>query len=71
MGFEEQMKALAKHPDSFNEQYSDFKDCYNLFIKFVDLILEPNGSLRDYTNNFNDLDESSANKFKELSICFE
>ena len=43
----------------------------NIFIKFVDLVIDPKGSLLDFTNSLNDLDANLADKFNELSIYFE
>ncbi len=68
---EELMKSLMKHPSSFDEEYGDFRECYNLFLRFSDLVLSPSGNLQSFTDNFNELDQELANKFKELDIYFE
>ena len=65
------IKDLAKHPNSFDEEYSDFKDCYNLFVKFTDMALTGEGSLNSFTDDHNELDKKIAGKLKELDIYFD
>lgn len=65
------IKGLAKHPASFDEEYKSFKECYNLFVKFCDMALSPNGSLKSYTEDINEVDPELADKFKELDIYFD
>lgn len=65
------IKDLAKHPKAFDEEYSDFKDCYNLFTKFTNMPLTSNGSLNSFTDDHNELDEKIADKLKELDIYFD
>ena len=68
---ETMIKDLAKHPKSFDEEYSDFKDCYNLFVKFTDMSLTGEGSLNSFTDDHNELDKEIAGKLKELDIYFD
>ena len=65
------IKNLAKHPRSFDEEYSDFKDCYNMFVRFTDMSLTVKGSLNSFTDDHNELDKKIANKLKELDIYFD
>lgn len=65
------IKDLAKHPKAFDGEYSDFKDCYNLFVKFTNMSLTGEGSLNSFTDNHNELDEEIADKLKELDIYFD
>ena len=65
------IKNLAKHPRSFDEEYSDFKDCYNMFVRFTDMPLTAEGSLNSFTDDHNELDKKIANKLKELDIYFD
>ncbi len=65
------IKNLAKHPRSFDAEYSDFKDCYNLFVRFTDMSLTAEGSLNSFTDDYNELDKMIANKLKELDIYFD
>ena len=65
------IKDLAKHPKAFDEEYSDFKDCYNLFTKFTNMSLAASGSLNSFTDNHNELDEKIADRLKELDIYFD
>ena len=65
------IKDLTKHPKAFDEEYSDFKDCYNLFVKFTNMPLTAEGSLNSFTDNHNKLDEELADKLKELDIYFD
>ena len=65
------IKDLSKHPKSFNEEYSDFKDCYNLFVKFTNMSLSGNGSLNSFTDDHNKLDTEIADKLNELDIYFD
>ena len=61
---------LLKHSKSFDEEYRDFKECYNLFLKFTDMSISPNGSLKTFSESYNELDEKIADKIKELNIYF-
>ncbi len=61
---------LLKHSKSFDEEYRDFKECYNLFLKFTDMSISPNGSLKTFSESHNELDEKIADKIKELNIYF-
>lgn len=65
------IKGLAKHPKAFDEEYSDFKEFYNLFMKFTNMPLTVNGSLYSFTDDHNELDEKIADKIKELDIYFK
>ena len=65
------IKNLAKHPRSFDEEYSDFKDCYNMFVRFTDMSLTAEGSLYSFADDHNELDKKIANKLKELDIYFD
>ena len=65
------IKDLAKHPKSFDEEYSDFKECYNLFERFTDMSLTAEGSLNSFTDDHNELDKEIADKLKELDIYFD
>ena len=65
------IKDLAKHPKSFDEEYSDFKECYNLFVRFTDMSLTAEGSLNSFTDDHNELDKEIADKLKELDIYFD
>ncbi|MBR6475498.1 MAG: hypothetical protein IKS98_08610 [Lachnospiraceae bacterium] len=66
------IKTLAKHPRAFDEEYSDFKDCYLMFVKFVEMPLSTEGkSLNSFTEEHNDLDTKLADKLRELDLYFE
>lgn len=64
------IKDLAKHPRSFDEEYSDFKDCYQMFVKFTNMSLTGNGSLKSFTDEHNELDNGLVDKLTELNIYF-
>lgn len=65
------IKDLAKHPKAFDEEYSDFKDCYKLFVKFTNMSLAGEGSLNSFTDDHNELDKEIADKLNELDIYFD
>ena len=64
------LRDLAKHPKAFDVEYSDFKNCYNLFLKFTNLSLRPSGSLGSFTEDYNELDKELGDKLQELKIYF-
>lgn len=64
------IQSLSTHPKSFDEEYSDFKDCYNLFLKFTNMSLATNGSLNSFIEDHNQLDKEFFAKIKELDIYF-
>lgn len=65
------VKDLTKHPKAFDEEYYDFKNCYNLFVKYTDLPINCNGSLNSFTDVHNELDNELAYKLKGLEIYFD
>lgn len=67
----ELMRKLSKHSNSFNDEYSDFKKCYKLFMKFTDMPINCNGSLNSFTEKQNKLDEKLVDSLKELDLYFE
>ena len=68
---ETQIKNLSKHKRAFDEEYSDFKDCYNVFVKFTNMSLDAKGSLNSFRDDHNELDGKLADKLKELDIYFD
>ncbi|MCQ2548159.1 MAG: zinc ribbon domain-containing protein [Clostridia bacterium] len=64
------MKGLVDHPKSYDEEYSDFKELYKLFVRFTDMPLACKGSLASFTEQHNELDNDSANKAMELNMYF-
>jgi len=65
------LRELGDLPKSFLEEYSDFKNCYSLFLKFTNMSISPEGSLSSFTDDHNSLDREIADKLKELQIYFE
>ena len=65
------MKELSKHPKSFDNEYNDFRDTYNSFIRFTNLVLLLDGSLSSFTDEFNELDKELANSMTALTIYLE
>ncbi len=65
------IKDLAKHPKPFDDEYTDFKDCYNMFVIFTDMSLDARGSLNSFTDDHNEIDQKLADKLKELNIYFD
>ncbi len=65
------LRDLGNLPRPFLEEYSDFKNCYNLFLKFTNMSISPEGSLSSFTDNHNSLDREIADKLNELQIYFE
>ncbi len=64
------LRELSDLPKPFIEEYSDFKNCYNLFLKFTNMSVSPEGSLSTFTDTHNYLDQEIADKLKELKIYF-
>ena len=64
------LRELTDLPDSFLEEYSDFKNCYTLFLKFTDMSVSPQGNLAAFTDDHNSLDRELAEKLKALQIYF-
>ena len=64
------IKDLAKHPSSFDEEYSDFREFFDLFLKFTNMSRYAIGSLASFKEDHNKLDVEIAGKLQELRFYF-
>lgn len=65
------MKDLKNPPEGFEDAYSAVKDCYDIYLSFTNMVINPSGSLQTFSSNFNDADTSFVNKYNALKLYLE
>ena len=63
---EKYIKELRNPPKEFEEAYDAVKDCYDAYLTFTNLVVNPTGSLTTFSSNFNDADSAVVNKYNTL-----
>lgn len=65
------MKDLKNPPEGYEDAYSAVKECYDAYVIFTNLVVNPTGSLQTFSTNFNDADTSFVNKYHALQLYLE
>ena len=64
------MKELTNPPDNYKEAYSQLKTIYNDYMEFSNLVINPDGTIITYTEDFNDADEKLAKDLESARVYF-
>lgn len=62
------MKALMNPPEGYEATYDAVKECYDAYLTFVNLVENPTGSLKSFSENFNEADTVCVNKWNTLKL---
>ena len=65
------MKKLKNPPKQYKEAYEDLENYYEIYTKFVNLVINPTGSLSSFTNNFNEVDSQILNCYNKMKLNFK
>ena len=57
------MKKMKKPPEEWKDSYEDLKDYYDAYMDLTNLVINPSGSLIQFTSNFNSADTDVANYY--------
>ncbi|MBQ9517229.1 MAG: zinc-ribbon domain-containing protein [Eubacterium sp.] len=64
----EKMKELTNPPDEYKEAYEVLKKCYDDYLTFTNLVINPQGNLTSFTENYNDADSAVAKDIESLRV---
>ena len=57
------MKEMVTPPEGYGEVYKALKDLYDSYLSFSNIVLNCNGSLESFSNDFNEADEDILKKY--------
>ena len=57
------MKEMVIPPKGYEEAYKTLKDLYDSYLSFTNIVLNCNGSLESFSNDFSEADEDILNKY--------
>ena len=57
------MKAMVNPPEGYKEPYKALKDLYDSYLSFSNIVLNCNGSLESFSNDFSEADEDIIKKY--------
>ncbi len=67
----EYVEKLSDPPEKFSNAYDKFCDTCDVFIEFTNMIVNPNGSLKSYSEEFGETDRKLADKFNEFDLYLD
>ena len=65
------MKDMRNPPEGYEEAYDALKECYDAYVSFTNLVINPTGSLQTFSTNFNDADSEFVNKYNVLELYLD
>lgn len=65
------MKQLKNPPAEYEEAYFVLKTYYSNYLKMTNLIINPTGSLRSFSEDFKDLDTKTVESFDNMKIYLD
>ena len=65
------MKELKNPPEGNQEAYSAITELYNAYLKLTNLVVNPQGSLQTFSENFNSADSETSNKYDAMKLYLE
>lgn len=67
----ELMKSLKKPPKKYEESYSVLKEYYDNYIKLTNLVINPTGSLKSFSEDFNTYDTETVNSYQKMKLYMD
>lgn len=64
----ELMKTLKNTPKKYKESYSVLKEYYDNYIKLTNLAINPTGSLKSFSEDFNTYDTETVNSYQKMKL---
>lgn len=65
------MQSLSNPPKGYITIYADLMSCYDAYLEFTNLVINPTGNLREYSSSFHSADSRSANALERILIYIE
>lgn len=65
------MKKVKNPPDKYAEAAAALKECYDNYIKFIDCVIDPRGSLNSFSEDFGKYDEAVVDSLQKLELYFD
>lgn len=65
---EDQMKSLSSHPSEKESAFTALRQLYLDYVAFVDLVVNQNGSLNSFSEDFSKLDDQSIKSYRNAVI---
>ena len=65
------MKDMKNPPEEYEDAYDALSELYDAYLEFTNLVIDPNGSLRTYSDDFTDADNRAAKCFNTVEMYFE
>lgn len=67
----ELMKSLKNPPKQYEESYSVLKEYYDNYIKLTNLAINPTGSLKSFSEDFNTYDTETVNSYQKMKLYMD
>lgn len=67
----ELMKTLKNTPKKYEESYSVLKEYYDNYIKLTNLAINPAGSLKSFSEDFNTYDTETVNSYQKMKLYID
>ena len=64
------MKDLTNPPNKYKEAYSTMKTLYDDYIVFYNVVINPKGSILDFTEDFNEADEKLSKDLDAIRLYY-
>lgn len=65
------MKELQNPPEEYAEAYQAIKKLYDSYLELTNLAINPTGSLRTYSENFNNADSETLQNYEAMTLYLE
>lgn len=65
------MKQLKNPPKEYKEAYVVLNTYYENYLKMTKMVINPTGSLRSFSDDFNDIDTETANDFDKIKLYLD
>lgn len=62
------MKEMVNPPEGYEEAYKTLKDLYDSYLSFSNIVLECNGSLESFSNDFSEADKDILKKYNTAEL---
>ena len=62
---------MKNPPEEYEDAYDALSELYDSYLEFTNLVIDPNGSLRTYSDDFTDADNRVAKCFNTVEMYFE
>ena len=65
------MKELQNPPEEYEDAYEAIKALYDSYLELTNLATNPSGSLRTFSDNFNNADSESLQRYESMKMYIE